>query len=111
MERREVNEGSVSFALTPRADFSNPLGTVHGGLCATLLDSVMGCAVHTMLPAGVGYTTLEHTPNYIRQVPLDGDELTAHGSGIPEGERTAHATTGRESCSDIGCMNWEVTYA
>ncbi len=51
MEMREVNEGSVSFALTPRADFSNPLGTVHGGICATLLDSVMGCAVHTMLPA------------------------------------------------------------
>ncbi|MET3956710.1 acyl-coenzyme A thioesterase PaaI-like protein [Rhodococcus sp. OAS809] len=42
MEMREVNEGSVSFALTPRADFSNPLGTVHGGICATLLDSVMG---------------------------------------------------------------------
>ena len=91
MEMREVNEGSVSFALTPRADFSNPLGTVHGGICATLLDSVMGCAVHTMLPAGVGYTTLELKLNYIRTVPLDGDELTAHGSVIHVGGRTATA--------------------
>ncbi|MGC0362264.1 uncharacterized protein (TIGR00369 family) [Rhodococcus sp. 27YEA15] len=91
MQIRELDEGSATFTLTPKADFSNPLGTVHGGICATLLDSVMGCAVHTTLPAGVGYTTLELKLNYIRTVPLDGDELIAHGSVIHVGGRTATA--------------------
>lgn len=86
-----IEEGEVHFAVTPKADFANPLGTVHGGICATLLDSVMGCAVHTTLPAGVGYTTLELKVNYIRSVALDADELTGVGTVIHVGGRTATA--------------------
>ncbi|GAB08209.1 hypothetical protein GOARA_005_00040 [Gordonia araii NBRC 100433] len=86
-----IDEGKVSFALTPQPDFANPLGSVHGGVCATLLDSVMGCAVHTTLPAGVGYTTLELKVNYIRTVAVDADELTGVGETIHVGRRTATA--------------------
>ncbi|MGV9670218.1 MULTISPECIES: PaaI family thioesterase [unclassified Gordonia (in: high G+C Gram-positive bacteria)] len=86
-----IDEGDVEFVVTPKPDFSNPLGTVHGGICATLLDSVMGCAIHTTLPAGVGYTTLELKVNYIRSVPLDADDLTGIGTVIHVGGRTATA--------------------
>ncbi|WP_038170203.1 PaaI family thioesterase [Tomitella biformata] len=91
MVPRTIEHGEVSFAITPRADFSNPLGSVHGGICATLLDSVMGCAVHSTLPAGVGYTTLELKLNYIRTVPLDAEEITGHGTVIHVGRTTATA--------------------
>ncbi len=86
-----VDEGSVSFSVAPQPDFANPLGTVHGGICATLLDSVMGCAVHTTLPAGVGYTTLELKVNYIRAVQTNDAELTGVGEIIHVGGRTATA--------------------
>src|SRR5262249_1623479 len=55
----EVSEGYARFEMTPEFRHYNPLGVVHGGLAATLLDSCMGCAVQTHLPAGSGYTTLE----------------------------------------------------
>lgn len=86
-----IDSGEVHFAVTPKPDFANPLGTVHGGICATLLDSVMGCAVHTTLPAGVGYTTLELKVNYLRSVALDAGELTGIGTVIHVGGRTATA--------------------
>ena len=86
-----IDSGEVSFAVTPKPDFANPLGTVHGGICATLLDSVMGCSVHTTLPAGVGYTTLELKINYIRAVAVDAGELTAVGTVIHAGRTTATA--------------------
>lgn len=91
MTPRSIEEGTVSFALTPRPDFSNPLGTMHGGICATLLDSVTGCAIHTTLPAGVGYTTLELKINYIRTVQLTDDELIGTGRVIHRGRCTATA--------------------
>ncbi|MEU7764398.1 PaaI family thioesterase [Nocardia sp. NPDC049190] len=91
MEIEELEHGRVVFALRTRPDFANPLGTTHGGICATLLDSVMGCAVHTTLEAGVGYTTLELKINYIRAVPVDGQRLTATGSTIHVGRTTATA--------------------
>lgn len=91
MRASRIDPGEVEFVVTPKPDFANPLGTVHGGICATLLDSVMGCAVHTMLPAGVGYTTLELKVNYIRSVPLDGGDLTGVGNTVHVGGRTATA--------------------
>ncbi|MEU7633221.1 PaaI family thioesterase [Nocardia sp. NPDC049220] len=91
MEIEELEHGRVVFALRTRPDFANPLGTTHGGICATLLDSVMGCAVHTTLAAGIGYTTLELKINYIRAVPVDGQRLTATGSTIHVGRTTATA--------------------
>lgn len=87
----EIDPGRVVMSLTTRPDFTNPLGTVHGGIAATLLDSVMGCAVHTMLPAGVGYTTLELKVNYIRAAKTDGTDLSAVGTTIHVGRTTATA--------------------
>ncbi|MEU9991533.1 PaaI family thioesterase [Streptomyces sp. NPDC007971] len=87
----EVDPGRVVVSLDTRPDFSNPLGTVHGGIAATLLDSAMGCAVHTTLPAGVGYTTLELKVNYIRAARTDGQTLTAEGTVVHAGRRTATA--------------------
>ncbi|MFF3222570.1 PaaI family thioesterase [Nocardia suismassiliense] len=91
MEVDLLEQGKVVFALRTRPDFANPLGTTHGGICATLLDSVMGCAVHSTLEAGVGYTTLELKINYIRAVPTDGQRLTATGTTIHVGRTTATA--------------------
>ncbi|MEU6266858.1 PaaI family thioesterase [Saccharopolyspora shandongensis] len=87
----EVEHGRIVISLETRPDFANPLGTVHGGIAATLLDSVMACAVHTTLPAGVGYTTLELKVNYIRAARTDGRTLTAEGNVIHAGRSTATA--------------------
>ena len=62
----EVERGHVVFQGTPKPDYYNPIGSVHGGYIATLLDSALGCAVHTMLERGYGYTTLELKVNYVR---------------------------------------------
>lgn len=91
MQTEEVEFGKVVFSARTRPDFANPLGSVHGGICATLLDSAMGCAVHSTLEAGVGYGTLELKVNYIRTVPTDGRKLTATGTVIHSGRSTATA--------------------
>lgn len=91
MRFEEVEHGRVVVSLDTRPDFANPLGAVHGGIAATLLDSAMGCAVHTTLAAGVGYTTLELKVNYIRAARTDGQTLTAEGTVIHAGRRTATA--------------------
>ena len=91
MKFNEVDLGKVSVELTTAPDFANPLGSVHGGIAATLLDSVMGCAVHTTLRAGVGYTTLELGVNYIRSVSTAGRTLTATGEIIHVGKTVATA--------------------
>lgn len=87
----KVDKGEVRFSVTPKPDFANPIGTVHGGINATMLDSVMGCAVHTALPPGATYSTLELKVNYIRTVKIDDPELTAIGTTIHVGRRTATA--------------------
>lgn len=91
MQVLSLEEGQVSFSIQSLPSAANPLGTLHGGACATLLDSVMGCAVHTMLGPGVGYGTLELKVNYIRTVPVDGRTLTGTGSIIHVGRSTATA--------------------
>ncbi|BBH15720.1 hypothetical protein Back2_00070 [Nocardioides baekrokdamisoli] len=91
METLTLEEGKVEFAITTKPDFGNPLGSLHGGVCATLLDSVMACAVHTTLPAGVGYSTLELKVNYIGAVKTDGVRLVATGTTIHVGRTTATA--------------------
>lgn len=96
-----IEEGEVEMSLETRGDFANPLGSVHGGVCATLLDSVMGCAVHATLEPGVGYSTLEIKVNYIATVPTDGVRLSATGRTVHVGRSTAtaegsvHDETGR----------------
>ena len=87
----ELEYGDVTMSLETRPDFANPLGTLHGGIYATLLDSAMGCAVHTTLEAGVRFGTLDLTVNYIRPVGVDGVRLTAKARTIHLGGKTATA--------------------
>jgi len=104
----EVSEGVAVFQGRPRREFYNPHGVVHGGWFATLLDSAVGCAVHTTVPAGRRYTTLELKLNIVRAltdaVPLvrvEGRVLhagrstaTADGRLVgPDGKLYAHAST------------------
>jgi uncharacterized protein (TIGR00369 family) len=85
----EVEEGRAVFAGTPRFEHYNPLGTVHGGYAATLLDSCMACAVHSSLPKGVGYTTLEFKISLTRAMTADTGEVRAEGKVITAGRRVA----------------------
>ena len=87
----EVEEGRVVFTGEPGPEHLNPLGSIHGGWVLTLIDSACGCAGHSVLPAGVGYTTLELKVNYIRTVPVDGRRLRAEGTVIHVGRRVATA--------------------
>ena len=77
------------FAYTPVFDHYNPLGSVHGGIAATLLDSVMGCCIHTTLKAGTGYTTVEIKVNYIRAMTDKTGQVRAEGKVINVGARIA----------------------
>jgi len=77
----EVSRGRVRFSVRADGRHLNPLGGVHGGFAATVLDSVTGCAVHTTLEAGVGYGTVDLNVKMLRAVPLD-IELVAEGSVI-----------------------------
>lgn len=86
----EIEPGRVRFGCTPDASAYNPIGVVHGGLVCTLLDTVIGCAVHTTLPARVGYTSIEIKVNYLRPVHL-GAELVATGWVVKAGRRVAFA--------------------
>lgn len=87
----EVDEGVAVFEADARADFYNPLGMVHGGWAATLLDSCMGCAVHTTMEPGGRYTTLEIKINYIRAISSETGRLRAEGQVVHRGRRTATA--------------------
>ena len=87
----EVGEGHASFELDPAERHYNPLGTVHGGIAATLLDSAMGCAVHTTLNEGEAYTTLELKVNYVRAITEATGRIVAAGSVIHRGGRVATA--------------------
>ncbi|MBR7837005.1 PaaI family thioesterase [Actinospica durhamensis] len=94
MRCTEVEEGRIVFTVKSRPEFANPLGTLHGGIAATLLDSAMGCAVHTTLPAGMIYTSLDISVRYIRAGGIDGGELRAEGRVVHRGRkiRTAEAS-------------------
>jgi uncharacterized protein (TIGR00369 family) len=90
-EIRSIEQGVVTFALIPGEQHYNPIGMVHGGVAATLLDTVMGCAVHSLLPAGVGYTTLDISVRYQRAVTVDTGAVLATGTVLHSGRRTATA--------------------
>ncbi|OPF78857.1 aromatic compound degradation protein PaaI [Streptomyces antioxidans] len=87
----EAEHGRVVFSLIPGEDHYNPLGSVHGGVYATLLDSASGCAVHSTLPAGVGYTSLDLTVKFLRPVTVDTGGIRAVGTVLSSGRRTALA--------------------
>lgn len=85
----EVEAGRVVFRGRPSPAVLNPLGTVHGGWAATLLDSAMACAVHSTLKAGEAYTTLEMKLNYVRPILPDAGEVTCEGRIVHRGARIA----------------------
>ena len=83
--------GRFIFQGSPRFEHYNPMGIVHGGYAATLLDSCVGCAIHTMLPAGKGYTTLELKVNYLRAMTEHTGPVRAEGKVISVGNQTGVA--------------------
>ena len=87
----EAGEGTAVFEIDCSEFHYNPLGTVHGGVIATLLDSAMSCAVHTLLPAGSGYTTVEMKVNFVRPILADTGPLRCVGTVIHSGRRIATA--------------------
>jgi uncharacterized protein (TIGR00369 family) len=104
----EVDEGRALFQGTPRLEHLNPMGTVHGGWFATLLDSALGCAVQTRMPAGRAYTTAELGINMVKAITPKVQRVRAEGKVIhcgrqlataearltgPDGTLYAHATT------------------
>ena len=91
MVATRVADGEVKFSCTPDESAYNTIGLVHGGLVWTLLDSVVGCAVHTTLPAGTGYTSLEIKVSYLRPVRLGEGDLVAVGRVTKPGRRAAFA--------------------
>jgi len=84
-------DGRVTMTLAPAEFHYNPLGVVHGGVLATILDTVMACAVHTKLPAGDSYTTLDLNVSFVRAVSLKSGRVRAVGEVIHLGRRTATA--------------------
>ena len=104
----EVSPGRAVFQGTPRAEHLNPMGSVHGGWFATLLDSALGCSIHTLMLPGWGYTTAELGVNMVRAISPKVQRVRAEGKVIhcgrqlataearlvgPDGTLYAHATT------------------
>jgi uncharacterized protein (TIGR00369 family) len=87
----EAAEGRAVFAVTPEEFHYNPIGVVHGGLAATLIDSATGCAVQSTLEPGVAYTTLEVKVNFARAITRDTGRVVCEGTVIHRGRRIATA--------------------
>ena len=87
----ELQEGQATFSVKPAEYHYNPIGVVHGGLAMTLLDSAMGCAVHSTLPAGAMYTTLETKVNFVRALTVETGRVRCEAKVIHVGGRTATA--------------------
>jgi uncharacterized protein (TIGR00369 family) len=87
----EVEKGRAVFEGTPSASLLNPLGAVHGGWALTLIDSACGCAVHTELEAGMGYTTVETKVNFTRPIDPDGGPVRCEGRVLSRGRTIATA--------------------
>ncbi|NHC23831.1 PaaI family thioesterase [Nocardioides sp. IC4_145] len=83
--------GSISVALEPEHRHYNPLGTVHGGVISTMLDTAAGCSVHSTLAAGEGYTSLDLTVKFLRPATVESGRLRAVGKVVHRGRRTALA--------------------
>ncbi len=87
----ELEEGRVVFEGLPGEEHYNPIGVVHGGYAATLLDSALGCAVHTTLPAGVGYTSLGLEAKYVRPISRDTGRVLCEAAVLYRGRKQATA--------------------
>ena len=87
----QVGHGFTAFAGSPKSEYYNPLGSVHGGYAAALLDSCMSCAVHSTLGVGYSYATLEIKINFVRAITSNTGEVRAEGRVINSGKRIATA--------------------
>jgi uncharacterized protein (TIGR00369 family) len=83
--------GAITVELDPEHRHYNPLGSVHGGVISTLLDTAAGCSVHSTLQPGEGYTSLDLTVKFLRPVTTESGRLRAEGSVLQRGRRTALA--------------------
>ncbi|HVV74916.1 MAG TPA: PaaI family thioesterase [Mycobacteriales bacterium] len=99
----EIEPGRVMVAMRPRLEHYNPIGSVHGGIAATLLDTAIGCAVHCRLPRGTGYTTLDLQVRYLKPVSVRTGIVLATGTVVHLGRRTATAE-GRLVQADTGSL-------
>jgi uncharacterized protein (TIGR00369 family) len=86
-----VGDGAVVFSCMPDESVYNPLGTVHGGWLCMLMDSAAGCAVHTLLPAGVGYTSIEIKVSFLQAIHADRGAIQVSGRALRVGRRVAFA--------------------
>jgi uncharacterized protein (TIGR00369 family) len=89
LEMVSVEPGVANMAATPDESHYNPIGSVHGGFAATLLDSVCGCAVQSTLPAGVAYTSLDLNVSFLRGMTSETGRVTAQGRVTKPGSRAA----------------------
>jgi uncharacterized protein (TIGR00369 family) len=87
----ELEEGRVIFEGEPGEEHYNPIGVVHGGYAATLLDSALGCAVHTTLPAGIGYTSLGLEAKFVRPISRDTGRVLCEATVLYRGRKQATA--------------------
>jgi uncharacterized protein (TIGR00369 family) len=87
----EAEEGRVAFAVEPAEYHYNPIGVVHGGLACTLCDTAAACAIHSTLPAGTAYTTLELKVNFVRPLTIATGRVVCEGRVIHVGGRVATA--------------------
>jgi len=89
MRTAGVKEGEVTFAITPQEFHYNPLGTMHGGIFATILDSACGCALHTTLAKGQGFTSLTLEIKFLRAATAETGELRCTGKVVSRGRTVA----------------------
>jgi uncharacterized protein (TIGR00369 family) len=87
----ELDEGRAVFMGEPGEEHYNPIGVVHGGYASTILDSALGCAVHTTLPAGVGYTSQTLEVKYLRPITRDTGAVRTEAEVVHRGRKTATA--------------------
>jgi uncharacterized protein (TIGR00369 family) len=87
----EVGDGFAAFEGDPGPHLLNPLGTVHGGWALTLIDSAAGCAAHSLLPAGVGYATVETKGNFSRPIAADTGRVRAEARVVGRGRQIISA--------------------
>jgi uncharacterized protein (TIGR00369 family) len=97
----EVSEGRAVFSGTPEEFHYNPIGVVHAGLVLTMLDSALGCAVQTTLPAGVGYTTLETKGNMVRAITAGTGRIVCEAHVVHAGRKVA-TSEARVTAADSG---------
>jgi uncharacterized protein (TIGR00369 family) len=84
-----IHPGRAEFTFQPQEFHFNPLGSVHGGVITAVLDSAMGCTLHSVLPLGTGYTTIDIKVNFLKSVNIKTGLMRATGAIINQGNRTA----------------------